>query len=105
MRSGGRTRLPTCVVKMREELFFMSTSLAPELGGSDSSAFRQCLELGPGDLGMADPCAQAAIRSRDHIVASDNARVLQQTLRYQFRMLDEITGVSDDTRNQDLSIG
>ena len=44
--------------------------LAPELLRGELGAFRQRLKLGPGNFGMAHPCAQPAVRPGDHVLAA-----------------------------------
>ena len=58
-------------------------------------------QLGPGDLRM-DAAAQAAVGAGDDVFLADDFSERDDAIGYQFRMLDEIGGVADDTRNQDL---
>ena len=59
----------------------------PRLPARDRGAVAQGAQLGPGDLRM-DAAAQAAVGAGDDVFSAD-----------------EIRGVADDTRNQDLSSG
>src|SRR4029434_8346262 len=60
--------------------------------------------FGPGDLRMHSP-AETAVGAGDNVFSADDFSEREDAIGYQFRMLDEIGGVSDDTRNQDLSGG
>src|SRR5579863_3265090 len=69
-------------------------SLPPGFSRCKASAFGERRELCPNDIGvdggLADPRAVAAIRSRDHILASDAFGVAPDALRDQVRVLDEV---------------
>ena len=53
---------------------------------------------------MAHARPQPAVGSRDDVLAPDDARVLDQALGHQLRVLDEVAGVAHDARNEDLAL-
>ena len=68
--------------------------ILPELLRRDLRAFGHGRHLCPHHVGihrgLPDPGAEAAIRSGDHVLAADEPGVARDTLRDQFRMLDEV---------------
>src|SRR5205823_8741999 len=71
---------------------------------SDRRAVAQGAQLGPGDLRM-DAAAQAAVGAGDDVFSADEFSERDDAIGYQFRVLDEVGGVADNTRNQDLPGG
>src|SRR3989338_135823 len=81
------------------------TSLPPpELLGGEARAFSHRLELGPSDLGMADPRAQAAVRTRHDIFATHQLGVLYQALCDRLRVFNEVAIVAGNSRNEHLPL-
>src|ERR671925_404751 len=81
-------RLPTSnrssafpdLITTPSSLISAGPSLPPEPLRRERRAFAQCLQLRPGDVGVA-AAAQAAVGPRDHVLATDEARVLRQPVR------------------------
>jgi hypothetical protein len=76
----------------------------PQLLARDRRAVAQGAQLGPGDLRM-DAAAQAAVGAGDDVFLADDSSERDQAIGDQFRVLDELGGVPDNTRNQDLPAG
>jgi hypothetical protein len=76
----------------------------PQLLARDRRAVAQGAQLGPGDLRM-DAAAQAAVGAGDDVFSADDFSERDDAISYQFRVLDEVGGVADNTRNQDLPGG
>src|SRR4051794_22199039 len=76
--------------------------LAPELLRRDAGAFCHRAELGPGDLAMRHPGADAAVRAGDDVLAADEVCVAHETLGDELRVLDHIRDVADHARDEDL---
>ena len=51
------------------------------------------------------PPTQAAVGARDDVVAADEFGERDDTIGNQLRVLDEVGGVADNARNQDLPGG
>ena len=52
-----------------------------------------------------DAAAEAAVGAGDDVLFADEFSERDDAIGYQFRVLDEVGGVADDTRNQDLPGG
>jgi hypothetical protein len=61
-------------------------------------------QLGPGDL-WVDAAPQAAGGASDDVFAADEFSERDDAIGYQFRVLDEVGGVADNTGNQDFPGG
>ena len=70
-------------------LYSLAVTFA-ELFTGDPRAFGAGLELGPGDFGMADALAEAAIGAGDDVFFADQAGVLDQPLGHQFGIFDQV---------------
>jgi hypothetical protein len=76
-----------------------------QLLARDRRAVAQSAELGPGDLRM-DTAVRAAVGAGDDVFSWPTiSGERDEAIGYQFRMLDELGGVADNTRNQDLPGG
>src|SRR5204863_1735597 len=81
----------------------------PQLFGSQARTFGQCPKLCPDDgrmhLGPVTRLrGESAIGSCDYIVAADKPRKSDQAFGNPVRMLDDVAGMRDHTRNQDLAV-
>jgi len=76
----------------------------PQLLARDRRAVAQGAQPGPGDLRM-DAAAQAAVGAGDDVFLADDFSERDEAIGYQFRVLDEVGGVADNTQNQDLPGG
>src|SRR5271167_265627 len=80
-----------------------SSCSAPELMAGQCRALRQCLELGPSDLRVDAP-AKTAIGRGDDLLAADCIGKAQDTLGDQFGVLDDVGGVADHARQDQLAV-
>ena len=69
----------------------------------DRRAVTQGAQLGPGDLRMQS--RPAAVGAGDDVFAADDVGESDDAIRYQFRVLDEVGGMADDTGDQEFSGG
>src|SRR6516165_8447374 len=76
----------------------------PQLFASEPGARDQCFELGPGELRMDAP-AEAAIGAGNDVLAPHDAGKSQDAVGDELGMLDDVGGVADDPRDQDLALG
>ena len=76
-----------------------------ELFCRDPRPFCARREFGPGNFRMANALAKAAVGSRDDIFLAHDARVANQPLGHQLRVLDQVGRVPDDTRDERLAVG
>src|SRR5262245_13083122 len=74
----------------------------PRLLARDRRAIAQGAELGPSDLRM-NAATQAAVGAGDDVFPADEFSELNNPIGDQFGVFDQIGGVADDTRNQDLA--
>src|SRR5882724_6425096 len=74
----------------------------PEPAGRQARAFGQCLELGPDELAV-QPAAEAAVGAGDDILAADQVGKAQNALRDQLRMFDDVGGMTDNPRDENLA--
>ena len=63
-------------------------SLTPEALRGKPSPLHEGGELGPGDLGVGHPRAEAAVRPRDHVLTADDLGEAHEPLGNELRMLD-----------------
>src|SRR3990172_4034072 len=100
--SGGRVKLPTCVVRKRPWLRFMNRppSLSPQLLTSDARPLHLRGQLRPNHLFVPHAGADAAVGAGLDVLAADALGVAHQPLGHQFGMLDEVGRVGDDARHQ-----
>ena len=73
----------------------------PQCLARDRRAVAQGAQLGPGDLWM-DAAAQAAVGAGDDVFSADDFSERDDAIGYQFRVLDEIGGMADDTGDEDF---
>jgi hypothetical protein len=76
----------------------------PQLLARDRRAVAQGAQLGPGDLRMHSP-AETAVGAGDNVFSADDVGESDDAIRYQFRVLDEVGGMADDTGDQEFSGG
>src|SRR3990172_2438816 len=100
--SGGRIKLPTCVVRKRPWLRFMNRppSLSPQLLTSDARTLHHRGQLRPSHLFVPHAGADAAVGAGLDVLAANALGVAHQPLGHQFGMLDEVGRVGDDARHQ-----
>ncbi len=79
-------------------------ALPPQLAARELGAGNQCLELGPHQLRM-DPAAEAAIGAGDDVLAPGDPGEIEDAVGDDLGMLDDVGGVADDARDQDLAFG
>src|SRR5436190_16752041 len=77
---------------------------APELAAGERGALGEGFELGPGDL-RVDPTAETAIGRGDDALAADDVGEAQDPVGNQLGVLDDVGGVADDSRQEDLVVG
>ena len=82
----------------------MSANSLPTAPGWRSARLDQRLELRPEDGFSPHAGAQSAVDAGDDVLSPDHARVLEDALRHQFRVLDPIREVADDAGDQDLAV-
>src|SRR5262245_2997792 len=82
---------------------------APQSLAGEARALRERLELCPHDRGVDAPVEralrEAAIRSRQYILAADEPRVADDALGDELGMLDHVGGVADDPGHEQLADG
>src|SRR5207244_11917354 len=78
-------------------------STAPELLRCDACSLGHRRELRPGDLAIPDARSDAAVRAGDYVLLTDQVRILDQSVRHQPRMLDDVGGVANHTGHQRLA--
>lgn len=61
-------------------------------------AFGHRFEFRPADRGMADARAEAAIRSRQDVLAAEQFCVADEALRDQIGVFDKVAAMADDAR-------
>ena len=76
----------------------------PELLARQPGAGDQRFELGPGELRMDAP-AETAIGAGDDILAAHHPGESQDAVGDELGVLDDVGGVADDPRDQDLAVG
>ena len=76
----------------------------PQLLAREPGARDQRFELGPGELRM-DASAEAAIGAGDDIFAPHHPGESPDAVGDELGVLDDVGGVADDTRDQDLPVG
>src|SRR5262245_38228534 len=86
----------------------MVLRLRPELFRRDLRTFRHRLKLRPDHggvyLGIKRRLGgKSAVAPAEHVLASDELGIAADSLSDQFRMLDDITAVSDDSGDQNLA--
>src|SRR5262245_51682220 len=73
---------------------YPSHHLAPELLARQLGTISHCLELGPGNRGGDSvpirTGAEAAVRTRNHVLAAHDAGIVHDAVRHQLRMLNEV---------------
>src|SRR5215472_2898022 len=79
--------------------------LSPELLAGQFAALRHGAELGPDDLLVTNPGADAAVGAGLDVLLADHAGVVDQPLRHQAGSLDQVGGVRDHARDKDLAVG
>src|SRR6185437_1329248 len=98
---------PTCVVRMRSVLSFMTLSSMPQLRGCQFGAFDQRAELAVGDLGIdpasvTDESGKPAVCPSKNAFAPNDIRKLADALRHEFRMFDVVGAGVDHAGDQHL---
>src|SRR5712691_3953267 len=78
--------------------------LPPERLACQAGTFGQSLQLGPDDLLVADPRADAAVSAGLDVLASYQPGVPHQALRHEFWMLHQVSGVSNHTWHEGLPL-
>src|SRR5262249_25989099 len=86
------------------------SGLPPQLLRREARAFGKALKLRPHDRRMdfrhrARHGSKAAIRSRDHLLAADDARITDDALRHELGMLDDHRAMRDHARDDRLALG
>src|SRR5690349_12209280 len=76
---------------------------APELPACQRRALRKRFEFGPGDLRVNAPAETTVGRSDDPLPADDIGEA-QDALGDEFRVFDNIGGVADDARQDQLVV-
>src|SRR5580704_5694020 len=78
--------------------------LRPQFVGREPGAGDERFELGPDELRM-NSAAEAAIRAGNDVLAPRDPGEIEDAVGDDLGMLDDVGGVADDTRNQDLPFG
>ena len=85
-----------------------SRASIPQFLGGEPGSFDQCLELEPDDFGIhldsPSKGAKAAIDPGHQVASSDHVGVSDKALCHQLRVLDEVGGGIDNTRDNDLPL-
>ena len=89
---------------MSQEYALTVVSPAPQPLRRKPRAFGECGELRPNQI-LMQAGAQPAIGAGDHVVAPDRYGEVANPLRDQLGMLDEVGGVADHARHDDLAGG
>src|SRR6202140_2478006 len=76
----------------------------PERLRGKPCAFGECAKLRPDQI-LVQPRAQSAIGASDHVRAPDRFGEVADSLRDELGMLDEVGGVADHARHDDLAGG
>src|SRR3972149_9974579 len=89
--SGGRIKLPTCVVRKRPGLRFMTRppSLSPQLLTGDARTLHHRGQLRPSHLFVPHAGADAAVRAGLNVLAPDALGVTHEPLGPQLGVLDQ----------------
>ena len=81
---------------------------SPQLSSCNARSLTQCRELGPDDarmnLARGRKAGKTAIGAGNHVLAPDDASKAADPLRNGLGMLDEVGGVGDDPRDQQLTV-
>src|SRR5215468_8143199 len=80
-------------------------SSSPELLAGQLAALGHGAQLGPDDFLVADSRADAAIGTGLNVFPADHAGVVDQPLGDKAGSLDEVSGVGDHARDEDLAFG
>ena len=78
--------------------------MMPKLFCRKRGALREGAQFLPGELRM-DSSAEPAIRAGDDVFASDDARILDDPVRDELWMLQDVGRVADHARDEDLARG
>ena len=78
--------------------------LRPKLLARKPGTLDQRFELGPGELGM-DASAETAIGASDNVLAPHHPGEGQDAVGNELVVLDDVGGMADHTRDQDLAVG
>src|SRR5690242_15096670 len=81
-----------------------SLNSAPQFFARDCGAITERAKLGPGDLRM-DAAAETAVGAGDDVFPADEFSERDEAIGHKFGVLDQIGGVADDTRDENLSGG
>src|SRR5271168_3814352 len=99
-----RTYLTPVIVRM---VGGAPSGFAPQFLGREARALGERCQLGPHDarvnLARGGKAGKAAIGAGDHILAPDDSGKAADPLGNGLRMLDEIGGMGDDARDQQLA--
>src|SRR5690606_3086011 len=79
-------------------------SLCPQALSGDAGALHQRVQLGPGDLGVPYPGAEAAVCARDDVLPADDGGVALDAVGDELRRLDEVRVVADDAGDEDDAV-
>src|SRR5215469_4016279 len=79
-------------------------SLSPELVAGQRATLSHRAQLGPDDLLVADPGADAAVGAGLDVLFANHAGVVDQPLGNQAGCLDQVGGVRDHAGHQDLAV-
>src|ERR1700733_12379987 len=104
------TQIRFAISSSRVILWFDADSVLPQFLAGEVGALAHRLELLPHhavmDFGPVQRLrGEAAIGSRNHVVAADEIGKAQNALADQFGMLDDIAGMGDDAGAQHLAAG
>src|SRR5215467_12553315 len=74
-----------------------------KFSAGQACAFGHRFEFGPGNFGMSVTGAQATVGAPEDSVRTDQTRVLREPIGDQTRMLNDVAGVSDHARHDQLA--
>src|SRR5215475_5321332 len=79
------------------------SSVVPDAGGCEGCAFGKGGEFGPAEF-WVDAGAEPAVGARDDVLGAEQVGVAGDALGDQFRVLDQVRGVCDDTGDKDFAV-
>src|SRR5262245_63786768 len=104
-----RTLLRSCVsIDCSSDLCGHRVRCRPEPARCHARALDQCAQFGPLNRGMHTnmivALGEAAVRPRNDVVATDDARKILDAPRDQFRMFDNVRAMGDKAGNERLAV-
>ena len=89
-------------IARHDKALVVTPPMTPQFFARQCRAFAQRFQLRPGNLGM-DAHPHPAVGTCYDVLAADETRIEKDPIGHELRMLDDVAGVTDDARNQDLA--